>query len=397
MSNLLWRLVWLNLFVRVVQGNWDTGQWYDAPQTMNADEQEWEAPSPICNRTMSSDGEEGYCPDGWIRGAAGDEFAGCIKRLPPVKVRDDAQKACVAEGANLVSIHSRYENNIVRETCGIRMCWIGLVRDSAAGAPKDGWKWIDGSEVSFEYWAEGQPDNFGDGEMSVIMHLDPAIGAALFWGFMFFVTFWSIIISCVFGNCALGIAHVQRKPMLERAKSGELVRPPGCPWRYCCGASAIYYWDGCTGMVWMSCFCGHCCGSALCCWAPGPMPKENGIPVGGAVMVTAQAVGQHVGPAPTVVGTGGAVMGQPVMGTPVMGHPVQGSAHPGDPPTKGGQQPGQAMPVGTAVAVPVATTATVVAATAVPVQATPVQATAVAQPADEDNPDMTGQARPAAR
>lgn len=72
----------------------------------------------------------------------------------------DAELRCVAEGGNLVSIHSQEENDFV--TALIQnfdplqgYTWIGLYDAQKEGA----WMWSDRSAFSFEAWEAGEPNN----------------------------------------------------------------------------------------------------------------------------------------------------------------------------------------------------------------------------------------------
>ncbi|XP_073326622.1 C-type lectin lectoxin-Phi1-like [Pagrus major] len=76
----------------------------------------------------------------------------------------EAQSYCRDHHTDLASVRNTAENQEVKDLIppgGI--AWIGLFRDS--------WKWSDGSNSSFRYWAQGQPDNDGGIEDCVVAHL----------------------------------------------------------------------------------------------------------------------------------------------------------------------------------------------------------------------------------
>ncbi|XP_042079589.1 lactose-binding lectin l-2-like [Haplochromis burtoni] len=98
----------------------------------------------------------GNCPMFWYN------FNGrCYKYVAAHMSWADAELYCVSQGANLVSIHSREEENFVRtliknfdHTEGIT--WIGL-----SDLHKEGrWMWSDGCAVRFVHWYPQQPDNW---------------------------------------------------------------------------------------------------------------------------------------------------------------------------------------------------------------------------------------------
>ncbi|XP_031168001.1 C-type lectin lectoxin-Phi1-like [Sander lucioperca] len=63
----------------------------------------------------------------------------------------ESQSYCRAHYTDLASVRNMTENQKVREATGVNWIWIGLFRDS--------WKWSDGSNSSFSFWKNGQPDN----------------------------------------------------------------------------------------------------------------------------------------------------------------------------------------------------------------------------------------------
>jgi hypothetical protein len=83
----------------------------------------------------------------------------------------EAQAYCVSEGGALVKINDADENNdlvdLVTESGSI---WIGANDRDTEGD----FRWTDGSQVVGDnaHWADGQPNNSGDGENCVVLHAD---------------------------------------------------------------------------------------------------------------------------------------------------------------------------------------------------------------------------------
>ena len=63
----------------------------------------------------------------------------------------EAQSYCREHHSDLASVRNMSENEKIRQLIPSgQQVWIGLFRDS--------WKWVDGSNSSFRFWGEGQPD-----------------------------------------------------------------------------------------------------------------------------------------------------------------------------------------------------------------------------------------------
>jgi hypothetical protein len=83
----------------------------------------------------------------------------------------EAQAYCLSEGGALVEINDADENNdlvdLVTESGSI---WIGANDRDTEGE----FRWTDGSQVVGDnaHWADGQPNNSGDGENCVVLHAD---------------------------------------------------------------------------------------------------------------------------------------------------------------------------------------------------------------------------------
>lgn len=85
-----------------------------------------------------------------------------------------AVQVCAANGAKVVSIHSKDENEFLYELLdklpflGPSSAWIGLKR-TGGGAGKASFAWEDGSPVAYTRWAPGEPNNeAGDENCTVI-------------------------------------------------------------------------------------------------------------------------------------------------------------------------------------------------------------------------------------
>ncbi|XP_050730814.1 C-type mannose receptor 2-like [Eriocheir sinensis] len=75
----------------------------------------------------------------------------------------EAQRRCVEEGADLVSIHSLEENYWLQEkvmSLGVSAVWTG----GRVWAQEEGYRWMDASPLAFSNWAPGEPNNVHDQE-----------------------------------------------------------------------------------------------------------------------------------------------------------------------------------------------------------------------------------------
>lgn len=107
--------------------------------------------------------ERGSCPMFWF------SFNNrCYKYIASRMTWGNAERYCVSESANLVSIHSVEESNFVHSLIRnfdpfVKRSWIGLTDTHREGR----WMWSDGSSVDFVQWAPLQPDNEHDIEHCV--------------------------------------------------------------------------------------------------------------------------------------------------------------------------------------------------------------------------------------
>lgn len=87
----------------------------------------------------------------------------CFKAFTEKVNWTKAQQNCRSLNSNLTSIHSAKENEFVRSQVApsVDRVWIGLTNLKTAKAV---YEWIDGSDVSFTYWAPTEPNNSGGSE-----------------------------------------------------------------------------------------------------------------------------------------------------------------------------------------------------------------------------------------
>uniref|UniRef100_A0A671P643 C-type lectin domain-containing protein n=1 Tax=Sinocyclocheilus anshuiensis TaxID=1608454 RepID=A0A671P643_9TELE len=66
----------------------------------------------------------------------------------------ESRKFCTEKGADLIIINSREEQDFVRKIFGQEKVWICLTDSNVEGI----WKWVDGSRLTSEFWASGEPN-----------------------------------------------------------------------------------------------------------------------------------------------------------------------------------------------------------------------------------------------
>uniref|UniRef100_A0A914YC54 C-type lectin domain-containing protein n=1 Tax=Panagrolaimus superbus TaxID=310955 RepID=A0A914YC54_9BILA len=124
------------------------------------------------------------CLDAW---KYFDETKSCYKVFKNMNWQN-AENACVAEGAHLTSIHSQDENNFVAKLIPFNQdtfhctdqnyAWIGLYTVDKQNT----WQWIDNSTYNFSAWAVGEPYRHNENFCGVILD-QPICGARLgSWG-----------------------------------------------------------------------------------------------------------------------------------------------------------------------------------------------------------------------
>ena len=103
------------------------------------------------------------CPGGW------EEYEdSCYRAMEDRMNWEEAEIACVMEGAHLVSIRDQAENDFVFERFHslVGKHWLGG-HSTCPGC--DDWTWTDGSQFSFTYWAGPEPNNAGGPEDCIEM------------------------------------------------------------------------------------------------------------------------------------------------------------------------------------------------------------------------------------
>eukprot|EP00943_MAST-04B_sp_MAST-4B-sp1_P000203 g203.t1 len=81
---------------------------------------------------------------------------------------EDAKQYCEEKGSTLAIIKNEHSQREAAEICGKYTCWIGLVEHG----DQDGtWKWLDGETLSYDNWAQGEPNNYnGRDEKNAMMN-----------------------------------------------------------------------------------------------------------------------------------------------------------------------------------------------------------------------------------
>ncbi|KAK1879625.1 Lactose-binding lectin l-2 [Dissostichus eleginoides] len=97
------------------------------------------------------------CPSLWT------SFDGrCYKYIGTQATWARAELQCVSQGGNLVSIHSRAEEDFVKLLIKLSdpaegITWIGLSDIYEQGR----WVWSDGCAAKYFFWNQGEPNNQG--------------------------------------------------------------------------------------------------------------------------------------------------------------------------------------------------------------------------------------------
>ncbi|KAK7933322.1 hypothetical protein WMY93_004218 [Mugilogobius chulae] len=124
------------------------------------------SPAVLTAPAKAAEGNQG-CAEGWTKFGSR-----CFKLINEKITWFDAEKSCHSLGANLASIHSAEENSFITDliktaTGSNSETWIG-----GADAVKEGqWLWSDGSVWDFTNWHSGQPDNAGNNEHCIEIHV----------------------------------------------------------------------------------------------------------------------------------------------------------------------------------------------------------------------------------
>uniref|UniRef100_A0A3B3UV98 C-type lectin domain-containing protein n=1 Tax=Poecilia latipinna TaxID=48699 RepID=A0A3B3UV98_9TELE len=115
---------------------------------------QYESNIKLIRRFITSTGE--YLQKGWLYFCDSFYYMSSIK-----KTWNESRKYCQQEGADLVVINSREEQDFANSFQ--TYMWIGLTDSETEGR----WKWVDGSPLTTSYWRDGEPngktvENCGD-------------------------------------------------------------------------------------------------------------------------------------------------------------------------------------------------------------------------------------------
>uniref|UniRef100_A0A3Q3F6G7 CD209 antigen-like protein A n=1 Tax=Labrus bergylta TaxID=56723 RepID=A0A3Q3F6G7_9LABR len=90
-----------------------------------------------------------YFQRGWVYFRSSLYFISSLK-----KPWQESRVDCLQQGADLVIINSREEQDFIRKFYGL--IWIGLTRRGHNGT----WRWVDGTPLTKSYWSPGEPNEF---------------------------------------------------------------------------------------------------------------------------------------------------------------------------------------------------------------------------------------------
>merc|ERR1712243_385643 len=114
------------------------------------------------------------CPNGWTY--YGERCYKAFFEETFINWRD-AQKSCRMEGGDLVVIHSPDLNVFVNNLAGSQRAWIGAFRIGPVAHNNNEFSWTDGSNIDFDNWSAGQPDNADSVEFCVHLNLEEPAGS----------------------------------------------------------------------------------------------------------------------------------------------------------------------------------------------------------------------------
>uniref|UniRef100_A0A8C7EH56 C-type lectin domain-containing protein n=1 Tax=Nothoprocta perdicaria TaxID=30464 RepID=A0A8C7EH56_NOTPE len=115
-------------------------------------------------------GASSSCPSHWL------SYRGhCYGYFTQRKTWQQAEKECERYGprGHLASVHTFPERKVLAKYVAQHLqpgnVWIGLHDEEHQ---ERSWKWSDNSVLSFQGWAQGQPDNVNDNEDCVVLDSD---------------------------------------------------------------------------------------------------------------------------------------------------------------------------------------------------------------------------------
>ncbi|KAJ8366307.1 hypothetical protein AAFF_G00362870, partial [Aldrovandia affinis] len=94
------------------------------------------------------------CPEGWEQ-----RNSKCYYFSTEEKSWKDSRSACLKQGADLVIIESKEEQDFIYKHTGEDAYWIGLSDSETEGT----WLWVDGTPLQKDkaFWVTGEPDDYG--------------------------------------------------------------------------------------------------------------------------------------------------------------------------------------------------------------------------------------------
>ena len=83
----------------------------------------------------------------------------CYKFVQEAKTWTEARAQCRAERGDLASVHSRAENEFIRQLSRGDRLWLGGRRSRSCQACRD-FTWSDGTAWDYDNWDQGEPNNY---------------------------------------------------------------------------------------------------------------------------------------------------------------------------------------------------------------------------------------------
>ncbi|KAM9335528.1 uncharacterized protein ABDE67_020516 [Symphorus nematophorus] len=79
----------------------------------------------------------------------------CYRYFPGARTWAQAQRHCQQMGANLASVHNRYEDNWIKRFVRFRPTWVGF----SDAQQERFWFWDDGTRYTYANWCRGEPSD----------------------------------------------------------------------------------------------------------------------------------------------------------------------------------------------------------------------------------------------